>query len=118
MSMLARSFGDLVSPVDRRDVTMRPILRAVLVVALVLIVAFLAFGYWTGESWRTAIALPGTPTVTHTVDAEKAGERGAEVGQKGAGAAEKVERTLDETAITTKIKAKIALDDSIKGRSI
>jgi hyperosmotically inducible protein len=49
---------------------------------------------------------------------DKARERGAELGEKAAVAAEKVKDTAREAAITTKIKAKMALDDSIKARSI
>ena len=38
--------------------------------------------------------------------------------RKPAVAASKVEATLDEAALTTKIKAKMALDDAVKARSI
>jgi osmotically-inducible protein OsmY len=49
---------------------------------------------------------------------DRARERGAEIGEKAAIAASKVEETLDEAALTAKIKAKMALDDLVKARDI
>jgi osmotically-inducible protein OsmY len=94
----------------------RAILRAVLIVVLLLIVGFIGFGYWTSGSWRGAAGAPAN--AGPTLDAEKARERGAQLGQQAAVAAGKVERTIDEAAITAKIKAKMALDDSVKARAI
>ena len=48
----------------------------------------------------------------------RARERGAEIGEKAAIAATKVEETIDEAALTAKIKAKMALDDSVRARTI
>ena len=45
-------------------------------------------------------------------------ERGAEVGEKVAIAAEKVKETAAEAALTSKIKAKMVLDDYVKARAI
>ncbi|PYR35752.1 MAG: hypothetical protein DMF93_21160, partial [Acidobacteria bacterium] len=45
-------------------------------------------------------------------------ERGAAVGEKVAVAAEKVKETAAEAALTSKIKAKMVLDDDVKARSI
>ena len=52
------------------------------------------------------------------IDIQKAREQGAELGEKAAAATAKVEQTVEEAAITTKIKAKMALDDSVKARAI
>ena len=52
------------------------------------------------------------------IDKEKAREVGAEVGEKTAAAAVKVRDTAYDAAITTKIKAKMALDDLVKARRI
>jgi hyperosmotically inducible periplasmic protein len=89
---------------------MRSILRALLVIVLLGVAAFILFGYWTGRPVGSAGVGPaGT---------ERARERGAELGEKVAVAAEKVKETVDEAALTTKIKAKMALDDSVRARSV
>jgi osmotically-inducible protein OsmY len=100
---------------------MRTILRALLVSILIVIVALFAFGYWTGSArWRTPRGERPAQTVgtTGQINTEKARERGAELGEKAAAAANKVAETVGEAAITTKIKAKMALDDSVKARAI
>ena len=45
-------------------------------------------------------------------------QRGAEVGEKVAIAAAKVQEQTREAALTSKIKAKMVLDDNIKARQI
>jgi osmotically-inducible protein OsmY len=55
---------------------------------------------------------------TGTINTEKARERGAEIGEKTAIAAAKVKESIAEGSLTAKIKAKMALDDTIKARSI
>ena len=52
------------------------------------------------------------------VDTEKAREVGAAVGQKTAEAANKAETLLTDSALTAKIKSKMALDDLVRARSI
>ena len=49
---------------------------------------------------------------------ETARERGAELGEKAARATAKLQETATESGITAKIKAKMALDDYVKARSI
>lgn len=103
---------------------MRTILRALLLVVVVLVVGFFAFGWWTGATIHRAAERPAItsgerPTATTgTVDTTKARERGAEIGQKTAEAAAKVEETAADAAVTAKIKAKMALDDNVRARSI
>jgi hyperosmotically inducible protein len=98
---------------------MRTLLRAVLILIVVVGLGFLVLGWWAGSSWRTQSQSPsstaGTSGATTT---EKARERGAEIGEKSAVAAEKVKNELAEAALTGKIKAKMALDDSVRSRSI
>jgi hyperosmotically inducible protein len=97
---------------------MRRILHAFLVIALLLVVGFVVFG-WTDAPWRSAVTSPaGSVGTTGTAAAEKARERGAEIGEKAAVAAEEVGKNLGEAAVTAKIKAKMALDDSVRARSI
>jgi hypothetical protein len=55
----------------------------------------------------------------HDRDRHGEGETaGAELAEKAAVATEKVKETIEEAGITTKIKAKMALDDSVKAGSI
>jgi osmotically-inducible protein OsmY len=98
---------------------MRTLLRAVLILIVVVGLGFLVLGYWAGSSWnwhaRTASPTVGTSGAINT---EKARERGAEIGEKSAIAAEKMKNELSEAALTGKIKAKMALDDSVRARAI
>ncbi len=91
-------------------------MRALLMIILIAIVAYLAFGLWTNGSLIPARA--GATATTGTIDTERARERGAELGEKAAVAAEKAKQTLAEAGLTTKIKAKMALDDTVKARHI
>jgi FlaG/FlaF family flagellin (archaellin) len=100
---------------------MRDIARALLLSVLIVLVAFVGFAYWTGTPyWRYPRTEhpAGAIGTTGTVDTETARERGAEVGAKVAVAAAKVEQSVDEAALTSKIKAKMVLDDSVKARAI
>jgi hyperosmotically inducible protein len=96
---------------------MRANLRAFFVIVLLLVVGFVAFGYWTGASWLSATAPAGDAGTAGTAT-KRARERGAELGEKAAVAAEQVGNTMGEAAITAKIKAKMALDDSVRARSV
>jgi len=96
---------------------MRALLRLVLVVVAVVAIGFLFLGYWAGQ--KGTAAHPSTPAGTSgTINTERARERAAELGEKAAGAAAKVQEGVSEAGITAKIKAKMALDDSVKSRSI
>lgn len=95
---------------------MRSLLRLALLVVLIVGVAFLFLGYWAGRN-RSADQ-PGAVGTGGTTTTERARERAAELGEKAAGAAAKVQEGVTEAGITAKIKAKMALDDSVKARSI
>jgi osmotically-inducible protein OsmY len=92
------------------------ILRLVLVVLILIAGIFLAMGYLGGLRTRDALSRPDIASSSETID--RARQRGAEIGEKAAVAAQKVEESLDEAAITAKIKAKMALDDFVKARAI
>ncbi len=94
---------------------MRFILRLALLVVVVGAAGFLYLGYWAGRDGSTTQAPIGTGG---TVNTERARERAAELGEKAADAATKVQEGVTEASITAKIKAKMALDDSVKARSI
>ena len=94
-------------------------IRAVfrLVILLVVLVGGGAFllGYWGGGVRNTNT--PGSVGTTGA-NTQKAREVGAQVAEKTAVAANQARRALNEGAITAKIKAKMALDDSVKALDI
>src|SRR5262245_54742180 len=90
-------------------------MRALLLIVLIAIGAYFAYTYWGNSRLHPSTQTVGT---TGTIDAQKARNAGAEPGEKAANAANKVGETVGEAAITTKIKAKMALDDSVKSRTI
>ena len=92
------------------------ILRMLLVLLVVVAGIFLVMGYVGGVRTRDTLSRPDIASTSDAVD--RARERGAEIGEKAAIAAAKVEETVEEAALTTKIKAKMALDDSVKARAI
>jgi hyperosmotically inducible protein len=96
------------------------------VVILVVVVAAAAFflGYWgsglvrpAGEP-RDAVGTTGTPPAAPKIDADRAREVGAQVGERTAVAADQARRALNDGSLTAKIKAKMALDDSVKALDI
>jgi hyperosmotically inducible protein len=95
-------------------------LRAVLVALIVVLVAFVAMSYVTGTTWfrYTPANSPVAIGTGGRIDAAAARERGAEVGEKVAVAAEKVKDAAADASLTSKIKAKMILDDSVKARAI
>lgn len=94
--------------------------RALLVSIVIIVIAFVAFSYWSGSASyrypRTGQA--GAIGTSGKVDVNAARERGAEVGEKVAIATEKMKETAAEAAVTSKIKAKMVLDDYVKARAI
>jgi osmotically-inducible protein OsmY len=85
---------------------------------LILFVALVAFSYLTGNAW-SPFPRTGRSVVAGTSgNIETARERGAEMGEKVAIAAAKVKESAAEAALTSKIKAKMVLDDHIKARAI
>lgn len=97
------------------------------VVILVVVVAAAAFflGYWgsgrvrpVGEP-RDSVGTTGTPApAAPKIDTDRAREVGAQVGERTAVAADQARRALTEGSLTGKIKAKMALDDSVKALDI
>ncbi len=94
------------------------LIRGLFIVILLSIVAFVAFNYLnpaSGFHFSPELRpVAGTPQI----DTALARERGAEVGEKVAVAAEKMKGAAEEGAITSKIKAKMVLDDTITARTI
>jgi len=95
-------------------------MKTLLMVALVLVGAVVAVNYWHGAPLLSDPRAPHpvAPGTSSPVDVNTARERGAEVGEKVAVAAAKIRDGAQEAALTSKIKAKMVLDDAIKARSI
>jgi hyperosmotically inducible protein len=93
-------------------------MRALLIVVLLCVVAFFAFGLWSSGSLKPAAPGSAPVATSGTADSATARERGAELAEKAANATEKVKETVTEGRLTAKIKAKMALDDSVKARRI
>jgi osmotically-inducible protein OsmY len=95
-------------------------MKTLLMLALVLVGAVVAINYWNGAPLLSNPRAPHPVAAgtTGTVDVNAARERGADVGEKVAVAAAKIRDGAQEAALTSKIKAKMVLDDTIKARSI
>jgi len=92
------------------------LLRFLFVLVLLGGLAFLALGYWAG---RSVTRIDGTTTVGTTgIDTGRARERAAELGERAAVASAKAGETVRDASVTTKIMAKMALDDLVKARTI
>ena len=90
-----------------------------LVILLIVLVAVGAFllGWWGNRKVGSGDA-PRETVGTTGVSTERARQVGAEVGERTAAAANEAKRALAEGQTTAKIKAKIALDDSVKASSV
>jgi osmotically-inducible protein OsmY len=90
------------------------LIRMVFTLIIIVVVGLLAYNYWRGHGL--------TLSVPSSVGADKA--RGEVAGavkttaEKAGEAASKVESAVAEGTLTTKIKAKMALDDLVKARTI
>ena len=94
-------------------------MRTLLIAALLVVVVVVIWGYSTRVPKPGASNQPAAEVGTSgTLNKEKARAAGAEVGEKVAVAGEKIEDAAHDAAITTKIKAKMALDDTVKARAI
>ena len=99
------------------------VVRALLLTVLVLFVCFVAVSYLGGgDYWRSP--QQGRPTdvvgTSGTIDKarERGGKVGEQVGERVGAAAAKVGQAVDEAALTSKIKAKMVLDDTVRARAI
>jgi hyperosmotically inducible protein len=90
------------------------ILRLLLIVAVVMLVGAFALGYIGGAG----TSLSSTPSTEPAGAVARAREAGAEIGERAAVATSRVEEGLSEAGLTSKIKAKMALDDRVKALAI
>jgi osmotically-inducible protein OsmY len=93
------------------------LIRRVLVLAIVVVAAVLAYNYWSGNGWTLH-----APASSTGLDVATAGQRSAGLANvavaKGREAVTQIEGSLSTGALTAKIKSKMALDDHVKARSI
>jgi hyperosmotically inducible periplasmic protein len=92
----------------------RALLRLALVVVILAAAAAFFMGYRLGGD---GVEIPVSAKVP-TVDTEKARQTGAAIGEKVATGTAHAEQILSDGALTAKIKAKMALDDTVKALSI
>ena len=92
----------------------RALLRLVLIVVIIAAAAAFFLGYRLGGD---GVETPVSAKVP-TVDTEKARETGAAIGQQVATGAAHAEQALAEGSLTAKIKAKMALDDTVKALAV
>jgi len=93
--------------------------RALLRAVILLIVVVAAVAYLLG--WRIGqrpVGDPSRPVGTTGVSTERAREIGATVGERTAVAASEARRALSDGQVTAKIKAKMALDDTVKALNV
>jgi hypothetical protein len=93
------------------------LVRAVLLIVILAGAAAFLMGWWQ-PGGVTSPTAPGETTGTTGVNTERAREVGATVGERTAEAAEQARRAIANGGITAKIKAKLALDDSVKALNI
>ena len=99
----------------------RALLRLVLAVVVVVGIAAFFFGYrWGGTSGNADVVdrPAATSGAREPVDTNRAREVGAEVGEAVATGANEAKRATVDAALTSKIKAKMALDDRVKALNI
>ena len=94
----------------------RALLKLILVVVILAAAAAFFLGYRIGDGGvETPVsAQPAAPGI----NTEKARETGARIGETVAVGAAQAQDALNDGALTTKIKSKMALDDTVKALSI
>jgi hypothetical protein len=98
------------------------LLRLILLVVLVVGIATFFFGYrWGADGPDTADTADRPAATTGSdglIDESRARDAAAEVGETVAEGANEAQRAAANTALTAKIKAKMALDDRVKAADI
>src|SRR5918999_1444805 len=88
----------------------RGLLKLIVLVVVVMIVGAFLLGY----DLRDFRGVDEPRDVIGTTGAERAREVGGEIGERTARAADATRRAVEDGALTSRIKAKMALDDSVK----
>jgi len=93
-------------------------IRALLRLALVVVILAAAAAFFLGYKLSGGGVETPVSATAHTVDTSKARATGAAIGERVATGAAQAEQALSEGSLTAKIKAKMALDDTVKALSI
>ena len=111
----------MLQPGHREVAMLRGLLKLILIVVIIVGVGAFFIGYrWAGPG-SAKVSAPATTTGTSGTTAgqrERAREVGANIGEKVAAGATAAERAIANGQVTAKIKAKMALDDSIRASAI
>jgi osmotically-inducible protein OsmY len=93
------------------------LIRQLLLLLLVAVAGVLAYNYWSGNGWTLSPSAHSTGVNVDTAR-QRSAELATTAAEKGREAATRLEGALTESALTTKIKSKMALDDHVKARTI
>lgn len=97
---------------------MRTVLRILLIILLVVGLAAFFLGYRWGDRGVTTEPGEATGTTGPAVDIDEARKRSGDFGERVAVGANEAQRRAADAALTSKIKAKMALDDSVSASRI
>lgn len=97
-------------------------LRLLLVAVVLALVGAYLLGYWRPDVGRSVAPVTVERPVAHPdrapVDPQAARDTAAAVGERAANAVNRAAEAFDDTALTGKIKSKMALDDLVRARNI
>jgi hyperosmotically inducible protein len=96
----------------------RALLRLILVLIIIVAAAAFFIGWWGNGRAHPADHPASTVGTAGHIDTSKAERVGAEVGEKTAQAASRAQEVLSDGSLTAKIKSKMALDDTVRARTI
>ena len=98
----------------------RALLRTVVIVVILVAAAAFFLGYRWSDGAGPALSRDPVATtgVGGQVDRDRARQTGAAIGEKVAVGASRAEQVIAESTLTAKIKAKIALDETLRGTRV
>ena len=97
---------------------LRALFRLILIVVILVGLGAFFLGYRWGDRDPGPDRAVGTAGTEPRVDTSRARETGAAIGEKVAVGANEAQRAVGNAGLTAKIKAKMALDDSIEAAAI
>ena len=95
---------------------LRFLFRLIVLLLAIGVVGVVMLGWWPGGGWL-ARPTPERPVDSGQIDT-KAREVGAELGARASEAATQAQAALSDGSCTAKIKAKMALDDTVDAKDI
>ena len=97
---------------------LRAFFRLILVIVILVAIGAFFIGYRWGDGDGVPDRPVGTTGVEPGVDTSGARETGAEIGEKVATGVNEAQRAVGDAGLTSKIKAKMALDDTVRAAAI